>query len=92
MSGAPYGYRCLRKRDSAPASYAVDEAAARVVRDVYDHYTVTGWSIEAIARWLNEQRRGHVESRSPVGALDGAADAAQPDGAHRGACVGKDGL
>lgn len=28
---------------------------ARVVRDVYEHYTVTGWSISAIARWLNEQ-------------------------------------
>ena len=45
---------------------------------------VTGWSIEAIARWLNEQRRGHVESRSPVGALDGAADAAQPDVSRHG--------
>ena len=55
MSGAPYGYRYLRKRDGAPASYAVDEAEARVVRDVYEHYTITGWSIEAICRWLNEQ-------------------------------------
>ena len=55
MSGAPYGYRYLRKRDGAPASYAVDEAEARVVRDVYEHYTITGWRIEAICRWLNEQ-------------------------------------
>ena len=55
MGGAPYGYRYLRKRDDAPASYAVVEAEARVVRDIYEHYTVTGWSIEAICRWLNEQ-------------------------------------
>ena len=55
MSGAPYGYRYLRKRDDAPASYAVVEAEARVVRDIYEHYTVTGWSIETICRWLNEQ-------------------------------------
>ena len=55
MSGAPYGYRYLRKRDDAPASYAVVEAEARVVRDIYEHYTVTGWSIDAICRWLNEQ-------------------------------------
>ena len=34
MGGAPYGYRYLRKRDDAPASYAVVEAEARVVRDV----------------------------------------------------------
>ena len=25
------------------------------MRDVYEHYTVTGWSIEGICRWLNEQ-------------------------------------
>ena len=42
MGGAPYGYRYLRKRDDAPASYVVVEAEARVVRDVYEHYTVTG--------------------------------------------------
>ena len=55
MGGAPYGYRYLRKRDDAPASYVVVEAEARVVRDIYEHYTVTGWSIEGICRWLNEQ-------------------------------------
>ena len=55
MGGAPYGSHYLRKRDDAPAAYVVVEAEARVVRDVYEHYTVTGWSIEAICRWLNEQ-------------------------------------
>ena len=55
IGGAPYGYRYLRKRDDAPASYVVVEAEARVVRDIYEHYTVTGWSIEAICQWLNEQ-------------------------------------
>jgi site-specific DNA recombinase len=55
LSGAPYGYRYIRKSDDAPAAYTVIEAEARVVRQVYDHYTVTGWSIGAITRWLNEQ-------------------------------------
>ena len=55
MGGAPYGYRYLRKRDDVPASYVVVETEARVVRDIYEHYTVTGWSIEGICRWLNEQ-------------------------------------
>src|SRR6266849_1135421 len=53
LSGAPYGYRYIRKSEDAPASYAVLESEARVVRQVYDHYTVTSWSIGAITRWLN---------------------------------------
>jgi site-specific DNA recombinase len=56
LGGAPYGDRYIRKRDDAPASYAVIETEARVVRQVYDHYTVTGWSIGAITRWLNDER------------------------------------
>ena len=54
LSGAPYGYRYIRKREDAPASYAVIEAEAGIVRDVYERYTVMGWSIGAITRWLNE--------------------------------------
>ena len=55
LSGAPYGYRYNRKSDDAPASYTVIESEARVVRQVYDHYTVNGWSIAAITRWLNAE-------------------------------------
>lgn len=62
LSGAPYGYRYMRKRDDAPAAYAVIEAEARVVRQVYEHYTTTGWSIGTITRWLNDQ---HVATRKP---------------------------
>src|SRR6516165_12015756 len=45
MSGAPYGYRYICKADEAPAAYMVDEAEARVVRRVYEMYTVEGLSI-----------------------------------------------
>src|SRR5216683_2703489 len=62
MSGAPYGYRYVRKTDEAPATYAVLDPEARVVRQVYDHYTVTGWSIGAITRWLTDQG---VPTRKP---------------------------
>src|SRR5271169_298361 len=55
LSGAPYGYRYIRKSDDAPASYTVIEAEARVVRQVYEHYTVAGLSIGAIAGWLNSE-------------------------------------
>ena len=53
MSGAPYGYRYIRKTEEAPAAYVVDEAEARVVRRVYEMYTVEGLSIGEITRQLN---------------------------------------
>jgi len=62
LSGAPYGYRYIRKSDDAPASYAVIDAEARVVRQVYEHYTAAGWSIGTITRWLNDQG---VPTRKP---------------------------
>ena len=55
MSGAPYGYRYVRKSEDAPASYAVIDAEARVVQRIYQMYTVEGLSIGAIARRLNEE-------------------------------------
>jgi site-specific DNA recombinase len=55
MSGAPYGYRYIRKTDEVPAAYVVDEAAARVVRRVYEMYTVEGLSIGEITRRLNTE-------------------------------------
>ena len=55
MSGAPYGYRYIRKTDEAPAAYVVDEAEAGVVRRVYETYTVEGLSIGEITRRLNTE-------------------------------------
>jgi site-specific DNA recombinase len=55
MSGAPYGYRYIRKTDEAPAAYIVDEAEAHVVRRVYEMYTVQGLSIGEITRRLNAE-------------------------------------
>ena len=55
LSGAPYGYRYIRKSEHAPASYAIIDAEAAVVRSVYEQYTVNGLSIGAITNLLNEQ-------------------------------------
>ena len=55
MSGAPYGYRYIRKSDDAPASYVAIEAEARVVQRIYEMCTVEGLSIGAIARRLSEE-------------------------------------
>jgi len=55
MSGAPYGYRYIRKTDEAPAAYTVQEAEARVVRRIYEMYTMQGLSIGEITRRLNAE-------------------------------------
>ena len=55
LSGAPYGYRYIRKTDEAPAAYSVYEAEAGVVRRIYEMYTVQGVSIGEITRRLNAE-------------------------------------
>src|SRR5262249_6949640 len=55
MSNAPYGSRYTRKPAEAPAAYIMDEAEARVVRRVYEMYTVEGLSIGQITRRLNAE-------------------------------------
>jgi site-specific DNA recombinase len=55
LSGAPYGYRYIRKTDQAPASYVVIDSEARVVQRVYAMYTVEALSMGEIARRLNAE-------------------------------------
>ena len=61
LSGAPYGYRYVRKTETSAAYYEVLEAEATVVRQVFARYTEQGWSINAIARELNDT---HIPTRS----------------------------
>src|SRR5271165_1583934 len=55
LSGAPYGYRYVRKSDDGAARYEIIDVEADIVRMVYDHYIVDGMSIGAITRLLNER-------------------------------------
>jgi site-specific DNA recombinase len=55
LSGAPYGYRYVRKSEFADAYYEIEPAEAEVVRQVFDRYTADGQSIADIARALGEQ-------------------------------------
>jgi site-specific DNA recombinase len=71
LSGAPYGYRYVRKSDNSAAYYEVIESEAQVVRMVFEAYTQEGLSIHAIARLWNERqiatRTGTTRwERSPV--------------------------
>src|SRR5271168_4335194 len=54
LSGAPYGYRYVRKTQETPAFYQVIDAESHVVRRVYQSYVGAGMSIGAITRQLNE--------------------------------------
>src|ERR1700723_2319804 len=87
MSGAPYGYRYIRKTDEAPAAYSVLEGEARVVQRIYEMYTVEGLSIAEITRRLNREgvpprREGRWERSVVWGMLRNTA--------YRGvACFGK---
>jgi len=56
LSGAPYGYRYMRKTDNSAAYYEVIESEAAVVRMIFETYTQQGLSINAIARLLNERQ------------------------------------
>lgn len=61
LSGAPYGYRYVKKTDHADAAYAVEETEAAVVRQVFAAYTQEGVSLRGIARRLNA---GQVPTRT----------------------------
>jgi len=56
LSGAPYGYRYVKKNDHSAAYYEVIDHEAQVVQMVFETYTRKHLSINAIARLLNEQR------------------------------------
>jgi len=53
LSGAPYGYRYVKKTDSSCAYYEILEQESEVVREIFRYYTQEGLSINAIARRLN---------------------------------------
>ena len=55
MSGAPYGYRYVKKADHGDAYWEIDELEASVVREVFDRYVTDGVSVGELARWLTDR-------------------------------------
>lgn len=55
LSGAPYGYRYIKKTDTSDSCYAVVEDEAAVVRQIYQWHAQEGLSIGEIARRLSAQ-------------------------------------
>ena len=55
LSGAPYGYRYIKRSREADARYEILPGEVQVVRQVFDGYTQEQGSIGAIARRLTER-------------------------------------
>ncbi len=55
LSGAPFGYRYLRKTDHAGAAYEIISHEAVLVAEIFRRYADDGASIADLARWLASQ-------------------------------------
>ena len=74
LSGAPFGYRYLRKTDLAGAAYEIAEGEAALVAEMFRRYADEGAAIADLARWLTSQgvptRTGkHRRDRSVIWAM-----------------------
>jgi site-specific DNA recombinase len=52
LSGAPFGYRYVRKSDHAEACYEIVPHEAAAVAEVFAHYADGGTAIGELTRWL----------------------------------------
>ena len=55
LSGAPFGYRYLRKSDHAGAAYEILEDEAPLIAELFRRYADDGATIADLARWLTSQ-------------------------------------
>ena len=55
LSGAPFGYRYVRKSDHAGAAYEIIEHEAVLVAEMFRRYADDGAAIADLARWLSSQ-------------------------------------
>jgi site-specific DNA recombinase len=55
LSGAPFGYRYVRKSEHAGAAYELVEHEAALVAELFRRYADDGVSIAELTRWLTEQ-------------------------------------
>ena len=78
LSGAPFGYRYVRKTDLAGAAYEVIEHEAALVAEMFRRYADDGASIADLARWLTAPGRGDPDRQAPLGPVGDLGHAAQP--------------
>ena len=54
LSGAPFGYRYVRKTEHADASYEIVPHEAAIVAELFHRYADGGVAIAELTRWLRE--------------------------------------
>ncbi|WP_433192213.1 recombinase family protein [Nocardia sp. CA-107356] len=54
LSGAPYGYRYLRRNDHSGAVYEIVEHEAALVAELFRRYADDGASLAELTRWLTD--------------------------------------
>jgi len=54
LSGAPFGYRYVRKSEHTGAAYEIIEHEAALVSELFGRYADDGASIAELTRWLSE--------------------------------------
>src|SRR5436305_13329875 len=69
LSGAPYGYRYVKRTEHADAFYEIDELEAPIVREIFSRYVERRESIVQIGRALSAHgvptRSGTPQRGSP---------------------------
>jgi site-specific DNA recombinase len=55
LSGAPYGFRYVKKTETSASYYEIIEQEAGVIRKVFELYTGSWFSIGGVVGWLNDQ-------------------------------------
>ena len=55
LSGAPFGYRYVRKGPDTAACYQIVEHEARIVRDLFRRYAEEPVSLRSLGQWLTQQ-------------------------------------
>lgn len=55
LSGAPYGYRYVRKTPREPARYEIVGHEAALVAELFRRYADDGASLDGLRRWLEDQ-------------------------------------
>ena len=78
LSGAPFGYRYVRKGDHAAARYEVVPHEAAIVAGLFRRYADEGIAIAELAPVARQHRRGDPHRQDPLGPLHDLGHAPQP--------------
>ena len=84
LSGAPYGYRYVKRTEHADAFYEIDELEAPIVREIFDRYVEQRESIVQIgSRSPSRASRPEPERRTGDRRHDRRSCATRPTSARR---------